>query len=127
MPRSVVRSLVGPDFITLPKSQFEASPTDRYRDKQLKLFYNSQDRLNFVEAFEPSEITFRQFRLIGRSLGEVAAELAPLGVEFVETDFSEARHAPTHGFGVYFRGQPEEACVICGVYVHPEGYYDKAT
>jgi len=95
-----------------------ANETDAYDDLGMHLYFDNQDRLEFVELFEPAQVVFRGVKLIGRDAETVKMRLAKLGWASSETDIGYQWDQA----GFSFFPQTGE---IEGVGVFRRGYYDE--
>ena len=53
--------------------------TDAYDELGLHLYYDNEDNLEYVEAFAPANPTLDGIEMLGRSSGDVVADLAKAG------------------------------------------------
>jgi hypothetical protein len=118
MSRADVRALLGPEFRSFKKTPLAKTLTDAYTQLGLHLYYDDQDRLEFIEAFQPCIPIFRGIELLGRP--EVVLEqLRKTGVGIPRRD-SDGNFFDDLGFALYSPGD-----VVEGVSVYKKGYYDK--
>jgi len=114
--RQAARQKLNSEFSTFEKDDGEAE-TDAFEALGLHLYYDDAGRLEFVEAFDPAEVTFRGVSFLGRNVGAVIAEMRAIGFEptdgDVGVDFPDAGIALTAPDGV-----------VEGVAAHRKGYYD---
>ena len=68
--RKTSRARLGSSFSTFEKV-VGGDETDAFDDLGLHLYYSEADRLEFVEAFDPADITFRGVGFLGRGLDSV--------------------------------------------------------
>jgi hypothetical protein len=85
----------------------------------LHLYFDSDDCLEFVEAFEPAQVVFRGISFLGRELDSVISDMESLGYRPTESDvgvnFESAGIALTAPSGI-----------VEGVAAHRKGYYDQS-
>jgi hypothetical protein len=114
--RAAARQKLASTFSTFEKVAGETG-TDSFDDLGLHLYYSDIEQLEFVEAFEPADVTFRGIRFLGRNLNEVTAQMKSIGYDGEQSDvgikFSAAGIALTAPHGV-----------VEGIAVHRKGYYD---
>jgi hypothetical protein len=94
-----------------------ATETDAYDALGLHLYFDDEERLEFVEAFEPASPSFRGILLLGRDRGEVAEELTAMGYDLTQ----DAYGLRCDGAGFALTA-PDG--IVEGVGVFREGYYD---
>lgn len=115
--RQVVRGRLGNGYTTFRKDVGE-SETDAYNDNGLHLYFDSEDRLEFVEAFGNASPSFQGIKFLGRAIDEVADKLSAIGHAAVLDDVG--LQCDSAGIGVTApRGTVE------GVAVFRKGYYDE--
>ncbi len=119
LSRQAVRDLLGPDVRSYRKNKYEPRDTDSYRRLGLHLYYDADDRLEFIETTPPSDPTFQGVHLRDADLGRVLARLADQGYHATEDD--AGYNFKDLGIGLYV---PESA--IEAVSVYRRGYYDDA-
>lgn len=94
-----------------------ADETDSFDQLGLHLYYDNDGLLEFVEAFEPADVTFRGISFLGRDVGAITEEMEAIGFNQTESDvgvmFPDAGIAVTAPSGV-----------VEGVAAHRKGYYD---
>jgi hypothetical protein len=114
--RQVSREKIGSTFSTFQKVN-GAHETDSFDDLGLHLYYDTEDRLEFVEAFGPADVTFRGIAFLGRPLEDVAEDMKSMGFDATESDiglkFEEAGIALTAPSGI-----------VEGIAAHRLRYYD---
>lgn len=113
--RDNVRGQLGGTFVTFRKGGGKSS-TDAYNELGLHLYFDANDKLEFVEAFSPAEIYIFGIALLGRDQEKVGELLAVRGYEFVRDDVGLQFNALGLGFTA-----PEG--VIEGVALFKRGYY----
>lgn len=114
--RRVSREKLGSSFSTFQKT-VGANETDSFDDLGLHLYYSDAGSLEFVEAFDPANVTFRKIRFLGRSLEVVLADMETLG--FSPTADDVGVKFDLAGVGLF-----APSGVVEGVAVHRKGYYD---
>jgi hypothetical protein len=115
--REILQAQLGTSFSTFQKVAGE-NETDSYDNLGLHLYYDNADRLEFVEAFLPADVTFRGIAFLGRHLEQLVLELRSLGF------------APTvSDVGVRFEGVGIALAapygLVEGVAAHRKGYYSR--
>jgi hypothetical protein len=94
-----------------------ANETDSFDERGLHLYFDDEGRLEFVEAFNPAEVTFRGIHFLGRELQSVVEDMIAIGFSPSESDigvdFADAGIALTAPYGV-----------VEGIASHRKGYYD---
>jgi len=112
--RQTARNKLASSFSTFEKI-VGGSETDSFDDLGLHLYFNDADHLEFVEAFDPSVVTFRGLSFLGRDLASVVSDMESLGFSATESDvgvkFNEAGIALTAPSGF-----------VEGVAAHRKGY-----
>jgi hypothetical protein len=114
--RQAIRQRLGGNSQSFSKSEGE-NETDAYDELGLHLYFDNEDRLEFVEAFEPAIPTFQGFVLLGRDLDEVEIELSAIGYGSVRDDVG----LKFDGAGIALFAP---ARVVEGIAVFRRGYYD---
>jgi|SRR5579864_1340719 len=114
--QDIRKRLVG-NYVTFKKDVGE-NDTDAYNELGLHLYYNKQDRLEFVEIFEPAQPQFRGILFIGRDVSDVSNDLKKLGFS-TESD-EVGLNCPEAGIGL-----TASDGIIEGVAVFRKGYYDE--
>lgn len=114
--RQVTKEKLGSSFSTFEKVS-GANATDSYDGLGLHLYYDNENRLEFVECFAPAEVVFQGIKFLGRDLQEVAGDMKSLGYFPTETDvgvkFHKAGIAITATMGL-----------VEGIAAFRKGYYD---
>lgn len=114
--REVVRAKLDAEYSTFTKDVGE-NETDSFDSIGIHLYYDEEEKLEFVEAFNPAEITFRGLRFLGREVSSVTKEMEAIGFKSVVADagidFPAAGIALTAPSGT-----------IEGIAAHRKGYYD---
>lgn len=114
--RDAARGKLGSVFSTFRKVT-GADETDAFDGFGLHLYYDHLGRLEFVEAFDPADVTFRGIKFLGRDLDAVIGDMTELGFNAAELDvgiiFSDAGMALTESSGV-----------VEGISAYRKGYYD---
>lgn len=111
--RQKVRRLVDSKCHAFRKDIGE-NETDAFDELGLHIYYDIEDRVEFIEAFDPALVTFRGVLFLGRSIDEVASAMSALGYSAIQTDVGLkyetvgiALTAPSgviEGVGVFRRG-----------------------
>jgi hypothetical protein len=94
-----------------------ANETDAYDALGLHLYFDDEERLEFVEAFDPASPSFRGTRLLGRDRDEVAAELTAMGYDLTQDSYG--LRCDGAGFALT---APDG--MVEGVGIFRKGYYD---
>ncbi len=114
--REIARQKLGSIFHTFRKG-VSGPEADSFDTLGLHLYYDDSGRLEFIEAFAPADVTFRDIRFLGRDVETVIAEMKAIGFESTDSDvgvdFPDAGLALTAPEGV-----------VEGIAAHREGYYD---
>ena len=84
-PKQVVRGKLASAYSVFVKDVGNEE-TDSFDELGLHLYYDPQGNLEFVEGFEPAEITFCGVGFIGRDLSLVVEEIRRMGFAPVESD-----------------------------------------
>jgi hypothetical protein len=115
--REETHKLLGKDFKSFFKGPFTNLSTDAYDDLGLQLDFDQNNRVEFVEAWGPANITFNGIMLLGRTPKEVNVKMRAIGHvprrEGDELQFDSAGIVLT-----------VEEGVITGVAAFRQGYYD---
>ena len=114
--RSDARTKLNSDYSTFAKDGDE-NEIDSFDDTGLHLHYDNDGRLEFVEGFEPVDITFRGIRFLSRDVTSVIRDLSAIG--FNETCSDAGVKFPDVGIALY-----APSGVVEGVAAHRKGYYD---
>jgi hypothetical protein len=114
--RRAVRRKLGASYSTFRKDVGEPL-TDSYDDVGLHIYYDRAGRLQFIEAFEPNVITFREIPFIGEKFRTVLSKMSGAGFGHVETDAGIV--FPDAGIVLSIEGKMVESMgAFC------KGYYD---
>jgi hypothetical protein len=115
--RQITREKLASSFSTFKKVVGE-NETDSFDDLGLHLYYSDAGHLEFVETFDPAEVTFRGIRFLGRDLDTIISDMESLGFRPTESDV-----------GVKFEGAgialTAPSGIVEGVAAHRKGYYDQ--
>jgi hypothetical protein len=79
MTRSEVRQMLDTPYDSFQKVPWAQKLTDAYDSQGFHLYYDSEDRLELIEAFRPCDPTYRGLRLLRASLKRTLNELAEMG------------------------------------------------
>jgi hypothetical protein len=115
--RANARAVVGDEFSTFRKGPFATNDTDAFDKFGLHLFYDSNDCLESIDAFGPTEVKFHGLHLVGRNVDAVLAELEKLGF-FLRCD-DDAYVCVKGGFSLYCDNN-----LVKAVTVFRRGYHD---
>ena len=117
MGRSEAHIALGSEAESFRKAPSSTEETDAYDLLGLHLYFDEDDRLDFIEAFSPCEPKFANISLLSENAQTVLAKLESLGHEANYDDggyfFDEL------GFVLYAPSEEIEA-----VSVYRKGYYD---
>jgi len=114
--RNDARSKLNTKFSTFQKDADE-NETDAFDDIGLHLYYDNDGRLEFIEGFEPVDITFRGISFLNRDVTSVIRDMSAIG--FNETRSDAGVKFRDVGIALY-----APSGVVEGVAVHRKGYYD---
>lgn len=114
--REDARAKLGADYSMFAKDG-GANETDAFDDSGLHLYYDDAGKLEFVEAFEPAEIVFREIHFLGRDIASVVRDMNAAG--FAENYSDVGVKFPEAGIAIF---APSE--IIEGVAAHRKGYYE---
>ncbi len=117
--RSSVRAELGDDFSEFRKSVDSINSTDEYSRLGMHLYYDSNNKLEFIECFSPCPIHYRGVSLLGKEFEVVLKELEDLGLSARHDDY--VCYFDDVGFALYVSGE-----VVDGASVYRKGYYDEA-
>ena len=96
----------------------EENPIDLVADDAIHLHYSDAGLLEFVEAFDPAEVTFQDIAFLGRDLEAVISDMMSIGFSPTRSDV-----------GVEFEGAGialyAPSGVVEAVAAHREGYDDE--
>jgi hypothetical protein len=116
-PRSHIRSLLGECEKSFLKSRLSVSPTDSYEQVGFHLFYDAQDRLNFIEAFPESQLKYEETSFFGMTKSELVLFSKSSDIEILFLD-SASCQIDTLGISLYIGDHVE------GTSVFRRGYYE---
>ncbi|MFJ2175381.1 hypothetical protein ACIOHE_21085 [Streptomyces sp. NPDC087851] len=118
--RDGLRSRIG-DSTSFSRSG-TAENTDHFIELGLLLSYDADDRLEFIEVTPIANVSFQGVSLIGRSCGEVIADLSVQGFEgAMDSSGVEFREC---GFSLFVPDMDNDTGgIVEGVSVFPRGYY----
>ena len=114
--RKDARDKLNAKFSTFEKVAGE-NETDAFDDIGLHLYYDDDGQLEFVEGFEPVDITFRGIRFLNRDVTSVVQDMNAIG--FNQTRSNDAVKFPDVGIALY-----APSGIVEGVAAHRKGYYD---
>jgi hypothetical protein len=104
-----------------PFSKVPGKPeVDAYDDLGMHLYYDEEDRLEFVEAFEPANVTFRGVSFLGRWVTDIKSDMKSLGFSYRNTDVGLIFDAA--GISI-----TAEEGIAEGVGAFKNGYYETAS
>jgi hypothetical protein len=114
--RQIVREKVSSSFSTFEKVAGE-NETDSFDAIGVHVYYDDGGRTEFIEMFDPAEVSFRGISFLGRDLALVVSDMETLGFPSEPSDvgvkFEGVGIALTAPFGV-----------VEGVAAYRKGYYD---
>src|ERR1700732_2393896 len=118
LSRNHVRSFF--EFVpsTFRKGPYAINETDAYDELSLHLYYDSEDRLRCIMAFESGPIHYHNVVLLKRPLQKIFNDLAALGLTSRYDD--EGYWFDDVGFVLY---APEN--IVKAVSVYRRGYYEE--
>jgi hypothetical protein len=111
--RSEVRSLIGNPSKSFKKVPFAENEADAYNSLGFHLYYDTDDRLESVDAWGPSPICFDGIKLVDVPVDSLARELAERGFEHHSYWFDRA------GFSLYVVDEVAKCATVFA-----RGYYD---
>ena len=114
--RNEIRRQLGPGFTSFAKDVGE-NKTDAYDELGIHLYYDDEDRLEMVEAFEPASPTLKGIALLCREIEQVEDDLAKRGYKGRPTDVGY--RYDDAGIALTLNGSAIE-----GVAVFRKGYYE---
>ena len=114
--RKDARGKLNAKFSTFQKDSDE-NETDAFDDIGLHLYYDDDGQLEFVEGFEPVDITFRGIRFLDRDVTSVMRDMSAIGSNGTRSD--SGVKFPDVGIALY-----APSGVVEGVAVHRKGYTD---
>lgn len=115
--REVVRRKLGGEFVEFRKSSDDENFTDAFNDKGLHLYYDSDDRLEFIEVSSPANVCFEGIEFLDRDIIDVVSDMTRLGLKVEESD--ETYIFPQAGLSLFV---PDE--YVETVSIFRKGYYD---
>lgn len=114
MTREQVRSLLGG---VLSVHQKGSASYDAYKELDLHLYHDTEDRLEFIEAFGSCPIHYQHAYFLRNDVHNVLNELAQLGLF---SQYENQLHVfETGGFALYVSDD-----IVLAVSVFRKGYYD---
>lgn len=116
-PRSAIHSSLRGSPTAFSKVVGAPTMTDSYDALGLHLYYDDEDKLEFIEAFPPCDPSYSGVRLLADELDQVLSQLAEMG--HVPTRGDVGYHFDQLGFRLYSPHESAEA-----VSVFRRGYYD---
>lgn len=114
--RDSVRDILGEKYHSFKKTVDE-NETDAYAALGLHLYYDNDNCLQYIEAFQPADIEFSGISLLARPIAKVFIELQECGCDGAEDDIGVVY--ASLGFGLVVSDG-----VVDGVGVFRKGYYD---
>jgi hypothetical protein len=81
MTRQEARVILGQNVTSFRKGPFAQSETDAYRELNVHLHYNSDDRVECVEGFGHCEVSYDDVLFLGSHVAEVVDQLVALGLQ----------------------------------------------
>jgi len=115
--RENVRSRLGGKHQAFKKAG-GLSETDAYDDLGFHLYYDTEERLEYVETFSPANATFEGIEMLGRSSEEVVEDLSKAGHSCSFMD-SVSLNCDSAGITLYV---PDSVVQAVGAY--RQGYFD---
>lgn len=114
--RDEIRNLLGSGFRSFKKTEGE-NDTDAYDSLGIHLYYDDDDRVEFVEAFSPADLSINGVSLVGRKTSDAINDLRALGYDSEQDDVGY--NYDDIGVGLTVNGDAVEGVGVC-----KEGYYD---
>jgi len=115
--RQDVRKHLGTKYQVFRKD-VGANETDAYDELGLHLYYDNDDKLEYVETFTPAAPTFKGVAMLGRHSEDVQEDLARAGHTCSVMD-DVSINCGSAGIALY---SPDE--MVEGVGVYRKGYFD---
>ena len=97
--RSEVRAILGEPSKSFRKGPFADNKTDEYRGVGIHTYFDLEDRLEFIEAFAPADVSYRGIRLSGSAIIHVVEQLGRIGLSHRDEQGSVVFEAG--GFSLY--------------------------
>jgi hypothetical protein len=116
MSRQEISILLNQTPHRFKKSFLALNETDSYDTFGFHLYYDSNDLLEFIEAFNPCDVTFQGNSFLNLELSQAITMMENLGF----TPTLDAEGCKDVGFGLY---APIET--VEGVSIYQRGYYDE--
>jgi hypothetical protein len=117
MAREETHNLLGNEFKPFFKSPNAKIATDAYNDLGLHLYFDQDDRLEFVEAWGSAIITFNGIDFLGRTPKEVNADMRAMG--HIPQREDDGLQYDSAGIGLWI-----EEGIVTSVAAFRPGYYD---
>ncbi len=114
--RNETRTILGSGFQPFNKAG-SGNQTDAYPSLGLHIYFDDEDRVEFIEAFSPADIDFNGISLLGKKAAEATNQLRALGYEGEQDDVGYQYESI--GIGLTISGDQIE-----GVGIFRKGYYD---
>lgn len=113
--RQIAREKVSSSFSTFEKVAGE-NETDSFDSIGIHVYYDDNSKIEFIETFDPANVSFRGISLMGKDLALVISDMEALGIPPEPSDvgikFESVGIALTAPFGV-----------VEGVAAYRKGYY----
>lgn len=114
--KQVARSKLRGSFIEFRKYPYDKD-ADAFNEEGLHLFYDSEGRLEFVEAFPPANVTYKGIQFLDRANDDVISDMQFLGITGMMDE--DGCIFPEAGIASYApRG------IIESVSIYRKGYFD---
>lgn len=117
MSRSQVREILGENVESYDKTS-TAQDIDSFDTLGIHAYYDSHDKLEFVELFAPCDPDFAAFTLIGKRVLKIVDELASIGCTCRRDEPSY--FVDDSGFALFVEDE-----IVVAVSVFRKGYYDE--
>lgn len=117
MSRIAARQQLGPDFQSFQKTPDTTILTDAYNQLGLHLYYDADDEVEYIEAFEGANLRFQGIELLGRELTDLISEFSAIGFRLLQDDYG----GMCEEAGICFTA-PDG--LVEGIGVFRKGYYE---
>jgi hypothetical protein len=115
--REDIRAQLGARFESFKKSP-NSNETDAYDELGLHLYYDRDNRLEYVEAFEPAEPEYAGIVFVGRAFEDVRNDLTEAGYACSFMDAASVK-CDDAGIALYISDG-----IVEGAGVYRRGYFD---
>ena len=108
--RKEIRQQLGPRFTSFAKDVGE-NETDAYDDLGIHLYYDDDNQIAMLEAFEPAALSLNGIALLGREFDEVGPHLVKRGYKGKPTDVGY--QYDDAGIALTLNGSTLEGVAVC--------------